>query len=382
MEQLDHADADKLKKLLEAVLLIGADLSLSTLLQQVLDSAIALTGAKYGALGVINQTTKQLEQFITSGLSEEQEMKIGSRPTGKGVLGLLILDQKPIRLHDIDSHPQSAGFPEGHPTMKSFIGVPIICDGFTFGNLYLSDKTDNSDFSAEDEAILTALAKAAGMAIENSLFISQANEYALATERTRIARDLHDEVIQRLFGVGLSLQSVLRSITDERIKGKIDDSIDQLDSIIKQIRTTIFALDTSERSGKSAVSARRKFLDLIQEYRSVSQIEISLRFSGPIDTYLDETITQEALPFIREALSNVIKHSRATSVIVESAIESNKFSIRVTDNGVGLPKKAKTGNGIANMIARSQTLGGNTTFIANANGGLTVLFEVPVKLTL
>ncbi len=380
MESLEHTDPDKLQRLLDAVLMIGSDLSLPSLLRQVLESAKTLTGAKYAALGVLDRTQHHLEQFITLGLDKDQERAIGDLPSGRGVLGLLITDKKPIRLHDITTHDSSAGFPESHPPMHSFIGVPIICDKRAFGNIYLTDKQDNSDFTSEDEALVIAVAKAAGIAIENSLLVSESNEFALSKERERIARDLHDEVIQRLFAVGLSLQGIIRMVDDDRIKTRLYESVDQLDNTIKQIRTTIFALDTPKSASASA-GVRHRFVSLVDEYQNTAQADISLGLSGAIDTVLDDKSAESALAFLREALSNAVRHSKASRIEVEIALVDNHLlSLCVKDDGVGLPKKTSTGNGITNMKSRAKELGGTITFKQPDKGGLLVRFEFPLKL--
>ncbi len=380
MDSLEHTDPEKLRKLLDAVLMIGSDLSLSVLLKQALQSAMSLTGAKYAALGVLDRTQHHLEQFITLGLSEEQERAIGDLPSGKGVLGLLITDQRPIRVHDIAAHHDSAGFPENHPPMHSFIGVPIICNKTTFGNIYLTDKQDGSDFSEQDEAVVASIAKAAGIAVANSLLASEFNEHTISKERERIARDLHDEVIQRLFVVGLSLQGIIRSTEDDRIRTRLNESVEQLDGTIKQIRTTIFALDTPKTAAASK-GARQRFVSLINEYQSTADADVSLRLSGPIDTFLDDKYSESALAFVREALSNSVRHSKANRIEVEVALEDNHLlELSVKDNGTGLPTSVSTGHGIPNMKQRARDLGGKVVFEQPENGGLLVRFHLPLKV--
>ena len=146
--------------LMDAVLMIEADIELPVLLRHIVEEACSLVGARYGALGVLNEERTGLEQFLTVGLSEaDEERVIGTRPTGRGVLGLLITDPKPLRLDDLGSHPESYGFPPGHPPMTSFLGVPIRvrAGAEAYGNLYLTDKIGGDAFSDEDEALAEAL---------------------------------------------------------------------------------------------------------------------------------------------------------------------------------------------------------------------------------
>jgi len=380
VDALEHTDPNKLRELLDAVLLIGSDLSLTTLLGKVLESAKSLTGARYAALGVLDRTQHHLEQFMTTGLDPETKGAIGELPTGQGVLGLLITDQRPIRLSDISAHPLSAGFPENHPPMKSFIGVPVLCNKKAFGNIYLTDKEDGSDFNDQDEAIVLAVAKAAGIAIENSLLLTEANEYSLTKERERIARDLHDEVIQRLFAVGLSMQGIIKLVDDERVRSRLYDLVDQLDSTIKQIRTTIFALD-NEAPATSKTGVRHRLLSLVNEYQGNTDCEVSLSLSGAIDTVVNERHAEEALAFLREALSNAVRHSKCNHIDVEVTIKDNHvLTLSVTDDGTGLVNSHSTGKGISNMQRRAREIGGTLTFEHPRDKGLRVRLEIPIKL--
>ena len=157
----------RLRGLLAATRAIASDLSLPALLQRVVQSACDLVGARYGALGVLG-TDRELAEFITVGVDAATAEAIGPLPRGKGILGLLISDPRPLRLAALADHPQSVGFPDNHPPMKSFLGVPIRVGEQVFGNLYLTDKIRGPAFTAEDEELLSALASAAGVAIDNA----------------------------------------------------------------------------------------------------------------------------------------------------------------------------------------------------------------------
>ncbi len=161
-----HAQ-EHMRGLLEAVVSVAEDLSLEAVLDRVVRSACNLLHARYGALGVIGED-QSLSHFVTVGIDAQLAHSIGPLPTGHGVLGLLITDPKPLRLHDLREHPKSYGFPAHHPPMKSFLGVPIRVRDAVFGNLYLTEKEDEGDFTPEDEDLAIALAAAAGVAIENA----------------------------------------------------------------------------------------------------------------------------------------------------------------------------------------------------------------------
>jgi signal transduction histidine kinase len=158
---------ERLSALLEAVVGIGRDLDLHSTLQRIVVSACRLVGARYGALGVIG-TDRDLVEFITDGMTVTEHRHIGELPTGRGVLGLLIDEPRPLRLDDIGEHPRSFGFPPNHPVMRSFLGVPVRIRDQVYGNLYLTEKRDADRFSDDDEEIVVALATAAGIAIDNA----------------------------------------------------------------------------------------------------------------------------------------------------------------------------------------------------------------------
>lgn len=168
---------ERMAGLLEAVVAVAEDLSLDAVLERVVQSACRLLHARYGALGVIGDDLA-LSHFIFIGIEDSLARKIGPLPTGHGVLGLLITEPKPLRLHDLRQHPEAYGFPAHHPSMHSFLGVPIRVRDVVFGNLYLTEKQGGGDFTAEDEALAMALAAAAGVAIENARLYDDARRRA------------------------------------------------------------------------------------------------------------------------------------------------------------------------------------------------------------
>ncbi len=165
----------------------------------------------------------------------------GHLPEGHGILGLLIVQPKPLRLPDLTAHPDSYGFPPNHPPMTSFLGVPILLHDQVFGNLYLTEKAEDV-FTDVDEELAVALAAAAGLAIENARLHQYMQAASLLEERERIARDLHDDVIQRIFAAGLALQSTAQVCTQPAVTQRLSRVIDDLDITVQQVRNAIFQL--------------------------------------------------------------------------------------------------------------------------------------------
>ncbi len=171
-----------------------AELDLDVVLERVLDSAQELTGARYAALGVLDESRSELSQFITRGIDDATHAAIGALPRGRGVLGALIEDPVPLRLEDVGRHPRSYGFPRGHPPMRTFLGAPILVRGLPYGNLYLTEKASGTQFSAEDEEALTVLAELAGVAIDHARRYTGASERRDELERTVASLDATTQI--------------------------------------------------------------------------------------------------------------------------------------------------------------------------------------------
>jgi len=165
---VEQTASDRLRVLVDAGIALSAELSLDVLLQRIVDTSAELTGARYVALGVIDPSGQSLERFLTSGVDDETHAAIGELPRGRGILGVLIRDAKPLRLHDLTEDPRSVGFPRNHPVMRTFLGVPILLRGVAYGNLYLAEKEGGEDFTDEDEELTQLLAIQAAVAIENA----------------------------------------------------------------------------------------------------------------------------------------------------------------------------------------------------------------------
>jgi signal transduction histidine kinase len=511
---------DRMRWLLEALVAIGSAQDLESTLRRVVETAVSLVDASYGALGVIGDG-ERLAEFIPVGLSQEQISRVDHWPEGRSLLGLLIDDPRPLRLADIAAHPASSGFPDGHPPMRGFLGVPVRGRDEVFGNLYLTGK-HGGEFTEEDEAVLVALGAAAGVAVENARLYEAARRnqrwiqastevttallsgtepdevlasvtrlalelstadiallalpdedgrrltYAYAEgdraedyrglvllageslsgwvlaagesvtsadfaaddraapalraalahigpvalfplgggrgvltlgrvhgarpfpaaetavtaafaaqagvalelaatraeaerltvhqDRDRIARDLHDLVIQQLYATGMSLEGTMPLVNRPEVADRISQAVDAMDETIKQIRGAIFALQAHDAA--TDPDLRSRVVGVVEEMTPLLGFGPSLRLGAGLRQMISAEAAAQALAALREALSNAARHAVASQVGVTVDVdESGTLSVLVIDNGTGIPANAGS-SGLRNLAARAEQLGG------------------------
>jgi signal transduction histidine kinase len=260
--------------------------------------------------------------------------------------------------------------------MTSFLGVPVMVRDQVFGNLYLTEKQGAAEFSQSDEDLVVALAGAAGVAIENARLHQRLEQLAVLGERERIARDLHDTVIQRLFATGMGLQSLVGRMEESDLRERLQQAVDELDETIREIRITIFDLEARDAEKEGL---RAGVLALAGEATATLGFAPRVHMDGPLDAATDATTQEELLKTLREALSNVVRHASASSVEVLLRAGSGTVTLRVADNGVGIPKDARHGHGLDNMQTRAESLGGVCELSARRGGGTVVTWRVPAS---
>ncbi|HET9172712.1 MAG TPA: GAF domain-containing protein [Actinospica sp.] len=539
-----RSSRDRVRQLLEAVVAIGSGLDLETALTRIVQAATTLVDARYGALGVLGGDHR-LARFITVGVSPEQIAAIGPFPEGHGLLGELIRHPQPLRTEDLTTHQQSYGFPANHPPMHSFLGVPIRVRDEVFGNLYMTEKQGGVPFDADDEAVLIALAAAAGVAIDNARLYDEArrrqqwleatNELtrgllsgqelddalvgfaqratvfaqadlvvvalpdaeqedlvvvaaegrgaralrgtamgmetsligavfksgqpelvpdmsadprvrtdlvpdlvlgpglvvplgaagqvrgvlsvvrqagaapfddatlqltadlgvqaavvleladrrrdsellSLYADRDRIGRDLHDLAIQRLFATSMSLQGAYKITQKPAVAKRVAQAIVDLDDTIKVIRSTIFSLHAHELGDDDAPSLRAQVIEACERVAEQLGFNPSVRFSGPVDTLIPDEVAEHLVAVLKEALSNAARHARASTLDVEVAVDGTHGTLRVIDDGVGIPARGRR-SGLANLAERAEQLGGRFSADPGADGGTVLVWSVPL----
>lgn len=345
-------------------------MDLGRMLRTLVAQVQAATGAPYVALGVIGEH-QVLSDFVYEGISKEQADEIGKLPSGHGVLGTVIRENQTIIVERISDHPDSIGFPEHHPPMEAFLGVPVSVGGDPFGNLYLTDK--EGGFTDEDIAAVEAISRIAGAAIQTARLQTRLRHMAVVEDRQRIARDLHDSVIQDIFAVGLSLQGLGTRVSEPKMREQLDSSIDTLDRAVNTLRKYIFELreDVVPTTGLDD-----KIQALVARMGSAypTRVELSVE---PLESYPSD---EELVLLLTEALSNALRHADADEITVDVIQEEEDIVLRVTDDGVGFdPTDVAAGMGLANMRARALGLDGTLELHGVPGEGTTVVARIPIR---
>ncbi|QEU90108.1 GAF domain-containing sensor histidine kinase [Streptomyces kanamyceticus] len=537
---------DRLHGLLEAVLSVGRELDLPQVLRRIVATAVTLVDAEYGALGVIGAGSK-LDEFLPVGITEELQAQIGDLPSGHGLLGELIRHPEPLRLRELSEHPASSGFPPHHPPMHSFLGVPIRVREEVFGNLYLTEKRGGIGFDAEDEAVLSTLAVAAGVAIENARLYEEARlrerwltagaeftnavlsgtsearvlelmvdraleitsadigvvdllvaegtelqgslahgegaevhqgrriprqgtlagtalregglvttadvtcdprvtfaperwqglgpavavpmgtadgvrgalvlarrtgrpafsgaeiaslpgfagqaalaleladrrqdaeQMSLLEDRDRIARDLHDLAIQRLFATGMTLQSAQRFVSHPEAAERLMRAVDDLDTTIKIIRSTIFGLRAHDTSTMGGSGLRVRIARTVEEAVAALGFTPALRMEGLIDIDVPADVADDVVAVLSEALANITRHAQASATDISIVVRKGRLALTVADDGVGVGSgERESSSGLRNIAERAEKLGGRLALGSGPDGGTRLEWLVPL----
>ena len=367
----------QLEALNQAAIAIAGELSIEKVLQKIVDSACDLVGAEYGALGVPNVDGK-VELFVQSGMSVEQVAEMAHTPHGLGLLGAIIREKRPIRVPRIEDDPRSAGFPQNHPHMVSFLGVPIIGGNQVLGNLYLTNKIDAVEFSAADQGIVEMFAVHAAVAIQNARLYEQVSRLAVVEERARIGMDLHDGIIQSIYAVGLTLESVKLVIPDQPEKADqlLDRAIHGLNDTIRDIRNFILDLRPQRFRGDVDVGIGR----LVREFQANAMVSVNLDVEQEAVASLPTPVARAIFLTTQEALANIARHARATEVTVRARQEKGVIELVVEDNGRGFDTDTQNqtiGHGLSNMRARAEELEGSCVIWSMPGQGTRIELSLP-----
>ena len=383
--------AERLEALHIASIALTTEHELRPVLQKVVDLSRELIHARYGALGILDDSGERIDQFITSGMPSSAQAQIGRFPAGAGVLGMSLFHGQSVRISNLMEDGRSAGFPPHHPQMQSFLSVPITSKGRIFGNLYVADKSavreghvpslpqDVVEFTAEDQELLEMFAAQAAIAIEDAQLYRENRQIAVMRERERIGMDLHDGVIQSIYAIGLMLDDTQHRLQSEpELAGdRISNAISGLNAVIRDIRAYIHDLRSPDFSGKS-ISAGIE--EMIRESEAYSVLEVTADVDPHAAAQISLMQSSELLHIVQEALTNIRKHSRASRVQISLKDEASKTTLTIADNGVGFDPdrvQERTGHGLRNMAERALKAQGALRLESAPGDGARITVSIP-----
>jgi signal transduction histidine kinase len=374
-------DATALAAVDEAARAIAGLTSVDDVLQLIVDRVRSLVDARYAALGIVG-IDGRIERFITDGIDPHTRALIGPPPHGRGLLGLIIREGRSYRIPSIADHPDSSGFPPNHPPMTSFLGVPVTARGIPIGNLYLTDKRGSAEVSATDQRLVELFARHAGIAIDNARLHAQAGRLAIAEERDRIGRDLHDGSIPSLYAVALSRVDVpdLMGEAPGEAYARVDGAIESINVAIRDIRNFIYGLRPEAVDGTQVLAG---LAALAEEIRHGGLVDVQTELEADADPGLDEAAGAEILNLVREALSNAVRHGQAAQILLSLTLLDDVPTLVISDDGVGFDVSRDPGpghHGLATMAPRAAAIGGRFEVRSAPGTGTRVIVELaPVE---
>jgi signal transduction histidine kinase len=342
----------RFERLLAAGVAIFSEHSLERVLQQIADSACVVVGARYAALGVLAPDGLALSQFVTSGISEAARQRIGDLPRGRGLLGLVIQEAKPIRSTDINRHPKRFGFPPHHPPMKSFLGVPIRSGGALFGNLYLTEKIRAKEFDREDEAIAVLLAAHAAVAVEKARLYDESQRLVGQVQTMQRQRDLftammNHELRNALTGVYGWAERLVRGKSPEQsaraareVYEGAERTITLLNNFLDLARLHAGKVRPVWREVEIAAAIERAMAG-IEPAAEAKRIRLAAEYPNGAATLRTDPMRLEQI--LLNLLSNAVRHSpEGETVAVRVEQTSADVCFRVIDHGPGVPPDIQT----------------------------------------
>jgi signal transduction histidine kinase len=348
---------------------------LTLILQRILRAARVAVSARYAALGVPDGRGG-FARFITAGISEKRAAQIGELPRVHGVLGAL-LESGPIVLGDIREHPSFSYFPQHHPVMTDFLGVPITHRGEVLGNIFLAGRRGGR-FTAHDKQHVEVLARYAGVAIANADLYRDAHELAVAEERARVARELHDAASQRLFSLVYEARAAAIRAQDPADAAAFSRLEHRAGETLHELRGLVFALrpKSLERDGLAVT-----LVDHVEALRRTHAQDISVEADADLGLSLADE--QELLRIAQEAVHNVVEHAPRAAARVLLRRNRSAVTLTVRDDGPGfdpdaLPRTVRS-NGMTTMRQRARALGAELSVRSAPGAGCTVSVRVPLR---
>ena len=362
----------------DAVLGIAGDLSINTVLERLVSAARELVDARYAALGVPDDDGG-FARFLTSGMTDAEVDALGPLPRTHGLLGAMLADPAPYRTADVTTDPRFRGWwPAGHPVMRSFLGVPIVFKGDVIGAFYLTDKTTGDTFTEDDEHTVGVLAAHAAVLMEHARMYEQSRELSVLDERNRLARELHDAMTQTLFSLRLAVETAAALVTADPAgaAAELDAARGLVDATFAELRALVFELRPPALDADGLVTTVRKHLEVAGRAHG---LRIEVTAAG--DDRLPPHTERELFRIVQEAVTNVLRHARASTLQVALAFEPGRVTVSVRDDGRGFDPAARAIRsrrlGLTSMRERARALGGSLSVESAPGKGTTVRVEVP-----
>lgn len=360
-----------------AVLAVTRHLSVREVLQVIVRSASRLLDAKYAALGVPDDDGAFAE-FVAEGISDEQWKAIGPTPRQHGMLGAMLREGTPVRLPDIRKDPRFEWWPKAHPVLKDFLGVPILDGGTVLGIIFLSNKRTPGGFDRADEELLTLFAAHAAIAITNARLYERGRELTVIEERTRMARELHDAVSQKLFSLRLTARAAAAlTRTDPEAAARAIERVERMaGEALTELRAVIVELRPAELDRHGLVESLRKQAALLDRLHPAT---VAFAAEGEPPGDLSPEIEVAVLRVAQEALHNAVRHAGAGRIDVRLTYAAPALVLEVGDDGSGFDADADgaRGLGLPSMTDRAQAVGGTLSVTSAPGRGTTVRMEVP-----
>ncbi len=373
---------NRLKSIVSFVMYAASADTLNEVLERIANISRELVGARYAALGIPNER-ETMEYFVVSGMTAEAVEMIPHPPLGRGLLGAIMLERVPIRLEHLSKDPRSSGFPENHPPMDRFLGVPIRVGDQLFGMLYLTDPLNGEPFTESDQWLIESMAGYAALAIAGAQLRDQRQRLTLLEERERIGMELHDGVIQSLYAIGMQVE--LARTDPDYNPDALKPVTQSLNDVIEDIRSYI--LDLRHRARRSE-TLRGCLQEMVMRLHIPSTLQIEIDAPDDTATPLSPEVFEALCQMANEALSNVIRHAGATQVLIRADADTVGFRMVITDNGRGFDPQSLaarnghadsgSGLGLENMQRRAQLHGGSVTILSSPGAGTQVTILIPI----
>jgi signal transduction histidine kinase len=369
-------DSRALRAVSDAVVTIAREHRFEPVLEKLADAARQLAAARYAAIGVPDGEGG-FSHFITSGMSQKQYDAIGDLPRQHGLLGALLETPQSRRFPNIQEHPRFEGWPDPHPSMRSFLGVPILSGSEVIGAFYLTDKKGprGAVFGDADQEVIETLAGHAAVAIQNARLYERSRELTVVEERNRLARELHDAVNQTLFSVSLTADAaaLLVDTAPEKAKEQLGEVRELVRAAMAEMRSLIFELRPADVAADGLARTLQKHVDVL---RRVYGTEIELDADG---ARADAATEREVFRIVQEALGNALKHSGAEHVRVRIRTAGERLVATVEDDGAGFDPEgaqARRRLGLISMRERAEALGGTLEVRSTPGAGTTIAMEI------